>query len=756
VLIPDLSGCRVTRAALLVFCALSVSRAEGVRVEGLSQRVEIIRDRWGVPHIYAENVHDLFFAQGYVAAQDRLWQIDLWRRIGTGKLAEVLGPSAIERDRLARAVAFRGDWNAEWSSYGPGTREIVTAFTDGINAYIKSLGGARPLEFRFAGYDPGLWTPEDCLSRVAGLLMTRNLTREVKRAEQVRRFGAASVEKFFSLDPPAPIEIPSGLDLADITKNIVRVYEQAIGPVAFSTEQGSNNWVVDGTMTATGKPLLANDPHRPVQIPSLRKTVHLVAPGWNAIGAGEPALPGIALGHNENIGFGFTIVGIDQQDLYVEKLNPANPGEYRYRGAWKKVETARQTLQVKGGPSQQIELRYTIHGPVIYDDPSRNRAYALRWVGSEPGTAGYLAGLAVAQAKNWDEFLAAMERYKVPSENIVYADTAGNIGWQAAGMAPVRKNWSGVLPVPGDSGAYEWSGFRPTADLPRAYNPATHFIATANHNILPPGYAVPLGYEWALPFRFHRIEEMIAANKKFTVEDFERMQQDVTSLPARRFQAVLRKWTPDAGSREAKAVDLLLRWDAILSTDSAASLVYEYWTAQLPRAVFGPEIGPDVELETLLKTLEEKLDSKALGASLRAALDQAEHQFGPDMESWQWGKVHRIQFRHPLGVRAFDRGPVSRPGDGNTVNATSGAAFQQTNGASYRQILDLSDWDRSQMTNVPGESGDPRNSHYSDLIDAWASGRYHPMPFTRKAVEAAAAEHLWLEPKASNTSAATR
>ena len=734
------------RSALLLFFALPLSQAENIRAGGLSQPVEIIRDRWGVPHIYAQSTHDLFFAQGYITAKDRLWQIDLWRRIGTGKLAEVVGPSAIDRDRLARSVRFRGDWNAEWQSYGPQTREIVTAFVEGINTYIKALGGTRPLEFKLAGYDPGLWAPEDCLSRVAGLLMTRNLMHEVKLAEQVRRFGIPSVEKFFALDPPIPVAVPSGLDLAEITHDIVRVYEQAIGPVAFSTEQGSNNWVVDGTMTVTGKPLLANDPHRPVQIPSLRKTVHLSAPGWNAIGAGEPALPGIALGHNDHIGFGFTIVGIDQQDLYVEKLNPADPDEYGYRGAWKKVEIEHQNLPVKGGPPQPIELRYTVHGPIIYEDRIRNRAYALRWVGSEPGTAGYLAGLAVARAGNWNEFAAAMERYKVPSENIVYADTEGNIGWQAAGMAPIRKNWAGVLPVPGDTGDYEWEGFRRAADLPRSYNPSTHFIATANHNILPPGYKIPLGYEWALPFRFHRIEEMLGAKKKFSIDDFERMQQDVASLPARRFQAILRTWAPEPGTREAKAVERVLAWDGNLGTDSAPALIYEYWMAQLPKAVFGPEIGPDVDLETLLRALEEKPDPKALAVSLGAALDQAGHEFGLDMDLWHWGAVHQIRFRHPLGARAFDRGPVARPGDGNTVNATSGARFTQTNGASYRQILDLSDWDRSVMTNVPGESGDPESPHYDDLIDEWASGRYHPMPFTRPAVEAAAAERFWLLP----------
>jgi penicillin G amidase len=741
---------RAARAFLFILTA-GLAQAENVTLEGLSQRVEIIRDRWGVPHIYAKSVHDLFFAQGYIAAKDRLWQIDLWRRIGTGKLAEVVGPSAVDRDRLARSVAFRGDRDAEWSSYGTGTREIVTAFTDGINAYIKSLGGVRPLEFRLAGYDPGLWEPKDCVSRVAGLLMTHNLTNEVKRAGQVQRFGVAAVEKFFSLDPPIPIEVPQGLDLADISHDIVRVYEQAVGPVSFTSQQGSNDWVVDGTMTATGKPLLANDPHRPVQIPSLRKTVHLVAPGWNAMGAGEPSLPGIALGHNERIGFGFTIVGIDQQDLYVEKVNPDNREEYRYRNAWKKFVVERQTIPVKGGSSQTIELRFTVHGPVIYEDATRHRAYAIRWVGSEPGTAGYLAGLAVAQARNWNEFLGAMERYKVPSENIVYADVDGNIGWQAAGMAPVRKGWSGVLPVPGDTGEYEWSGFRRATELPRKYKPANHFVATANHNILPAGYNVPLNYEWAQPFRFHRIEEMLGTGKKFTIEDFERMQQDVTSLSARRFQAILKNWTPEPGSREAKAANLVREWDGTLRVDSAAALIYEYWIAQLPRAVFGPDIGPDASLQTLLVTLEHEPNAKALVESLRAALDEIQLQSGPDMQTWQWGKVHKILFHHPLGVPAFDRGPVARPGDANTVNATSGTHFQQNNGASYREILDLSNWDNSVMTNVPGESGDPESPHYSDLLDDWANGRYHPMPFSRRAVEAAADERLWLVPKAAGT-----
>lgn len=724
-------------AALLLFLPV---HAGTVRLTGLEEPVEVLRDRWGVPHIYARNQHDLFVAQGYMAARDRLFQIDLWRRAGTGKLAEVLGPAAVPRDRLARAVSFRGDWNREWQTYSPDAKAIASAFAEGVNAYIRGLDGKRPLEFRLAGYDPGLWTAEDCAARVAGLLMTRNAAREVQRALDVQRFGLAQVQKFLPTNPSVPIELPKGLDLADITPDILKVHNEAIAVVRFQGEQGSNNWVVDGSMTVTGKPILANDPHRPVLLPSLRKTWHLVAPGWNAIGAGEPALPGIALGHNESIAFGFTTVGIDQADLYVEKLNPQNPNQYLYRGKWQAVSVVREPIKVKGrAQPQMVDLRFTMHGPIIHEDRARNRAYALKWVGAEPGSAGYLAGLALARAKNWEEFREGVKRYAIPSENIIYADTAGNIGWHATGWTPVRKNWRGLFPLPGDTGEYEWSGFLPTAELPHLYNPAGHFVATANANILPAGYKHMLGYEFALPFRVDRVREMLAGGKKFSVADFERMQQDVTSLPARRFQNVVRRWKPE---RHEGLVRDLLNWDGVLRADSEAAYVYQVWLSKLPAEVFGPALGPRTDLEMLLKTLEAEPNGKALQASLDAAAAQMAGRR-------KWGDVHQITFRHPLNRPELNRGPISRPGDGNTVNSTSGASsgFAQTNGASYRQIIDLGDFDRSVMTNVPGESGDPESPHYSDLLSDWAAGRYHPMPFTRKAVEAATVERIELRPR---------
>ncbi|MGA2598797.1 MAG: penicillin acylase family protein [Bryobacteraceae bacterium] len=703
-------------------------------IPSLHQPVEILFDHWGVPHIYAKNTDDLFFAQGWVAARDRLFQLDLWRRIGSGRLAEVLGPSAIPRDRMSRLLRYRGDWDKEWTSYAPDTKQIATAFANGINAYIHTLGGQRTLEFHLAGYDPGTWTPEDVVSRAAGLQMLHNVSSEVQSALDITRFGIEKVQTYLPPDPFRALDPAQGVDLSTITTDILRDFSQIAKPVALG-QQGSNNWVVDGTMTASGKPLLANDPHRATQIPSLRKTVHLVAPGWDAIGAGEPALPGIALGHNEHIAFGFTIVGMDQEDLYVETLNPENPLEYRYKGEWKKMEVERQDIPVKDMQPQTVELHYTIHGPVIREDLAHHRAYALRSVATEPGTAGYLAGLSIARASNWDEFRSAVSRFKVPSENIIYADTEGNIGWIAAGLAPVRKNWSGLLPVPGENGDYEWSGFLSIDDLPQSYNPPNHHIATANNNILPPAYDKQIAYEWASPERHERIEEMLATRHKFNVEGFEKMQQDILSLDARRFMALLGAKSP------------LSEWDGRIRVDSEKALLYEVWVDELPRAVFGRDLGARVSLQETLKELEQHPNPEAIAKALEKAKQRLNAPIANQQPLQVWGDLHKVFFQHPLNRKGLNRGPFARPGDATTVNATSGLNFQQTSGASFREVIDLADWDRSVITNAPGESGDPESKHYDDLITDWMWGQYHQLPFSRRAVEAATEHKLMLMPK---------
>ena len=742
------NAARWSAAFLFCFGLAIAGPSKQLSISGLKKPVEIIRDHWGVPHIYAQNPDDLFFAQGYITAQDRLFQLDLWRRIGTGKLAEVLGPKFLSRDRIARLVRYRGNWDEEWKSYSPDAKAIATAFTSGINAYIGSLHSKRPTEFQAAGFDPGLWAPEDVTARVAGLLMTGNLLAEVNRMLDVDKIGLAADDRLFPPEPHIPLVLPKGLEIADITPKIIKDYEAAIGAIHFPGEQGSNNWVVDGTMTRTGKPLLANDPHRGIELPSLRKTVHLVAPGWDVIGAGEPALPGIALGHNENIAWGFTIVGIDQQDLYVEKVNPTDASQYSYRGGWKQFEIERQAVKVKGEGTRQVELKYTIHGPVIYEDDGLHRAYALRWVGTTAGGAGYLSALNLSRAKNWKEFRAATANYRIPSENLVYADREGNIGWIAGGQAPIRKGWTGLFPVPGDTGTYEWSGFLPISENPSTYNPARHFVATANHDILPRGYKHELGYAWAPPARYNRIVEMLTTGKKFDVDDFARMQQDTVSLPARDFAAILKDWHPAEPSEAANVRSTILSWDSNMALDSKAALLYEVWIEHLhdairPKGIASERLAPEIVLHEL-KTNPQR--DALLQQTLEISLREIRERLGPDQTEWKWGNLHKAYFRHPLGIAKLNLPPHARPGDAYTVNATGGKNYAQTHGASYRQILDPSDWDRSIMTNVPGESGNPGNPHYGDLIAGWADGNYHPMPYSRKAVEAAAEERLMLTP----------
>lgn len=747
-----------------------------IELEGLSKPVEVLRDTWGVAHIYAQTQEDLFFAQGFVAAQDRLWQMEIWRRTGEGKLAEILGPSAIERDRFARLMRYRGDMEAEWKSYAPDAKPIIESFVRGVNAFIEISRERLPIEFQLTGTRPAPWTPEACLTRMAGYIMTRNASSEVLRAQLARMLGTDKTGELVETDPFKQLEVPEGLDLNGIDGKILAGANAASGQISFGSSEGSNDWVVSGALTKTGKPILANDPHRSISLPSLRYLVHLVGPGWNVIGAGEPALPGVAAGHNERVGFGFTIVGIDQQDLYIEETNPQDPTQYRYKNSWEKMKIAREMIAVKDKPAAvEVELRFTRHGPVIYEDPRLHRAYALRWVGSEPGSAGYLASLSLNRAKNWKEFLKALERWRVPSENLVYADVDGNIGWQAAGSAPLRDGWSGLLPVPGSSGRYEWKGWLPLSELPRAYNPSKNFIATANHKIIPEGYKHEINFEWAAPFRFRRIEEVLEKGGKFTIQDFERLQHDETSLPARELVPLLAGLKiDDPVVRDAR--DLLVNWDKVLSKDSAAAALYEMWLtklgASLSRLVIPSEavsvLRGGVSLTKTIRSLT-FADPKVFGANPQAKRDEVLidslvesvsvlRRAEPDMKKWRWGDLHFAEFKHPLSTddvrrAVFDLKPVSRGGDGNTVNATAGAKFLQRSGASFREILDLSDWDNSVAINVPGQSGQPGSSHYGDLLQLWAEGRYFPLLFTREKVEKHTAERLLLDPKRASQAA---
>lgn len=766
------SGILAARAATPAQpAAPSAASSAHLHVQGLRQPVRVLRDRFGVAHIYARNQHDLFFAQGVVAAQDRLFQMEVWKRAGQGRLSEILGESALARDIDARALQYRGDMRAEYTSYAPGAQAILTAFTDGINAYIAVLGQpggpGMPAEFQLAGFAPEAWHPQDCLNRMAAFSMTGNAISELTSARTLSELGARKVALALHFDPPVALDPAPGVDLSGLSPDLLNALVGSDQRIEFARQprEGSNNWTISGALTASAKPLLANDPHRVLALPSLRYMVHLVAPGWDVIGAGEPGLPGVALGHNQHIAWGFTIFGLDQQDLYVEELNPLNPLEYRTEQGWTAMTTRSEQFRVRGAAERTVQLRFTRHGPVLWDDGKR--ALALRWVGSEPGTAGYLASLAIDQAQDWAQFEAAVARWKVPSENIVYADRAGNIGEHSVGLAPVRQ-WTGLLPVPG-TGGYEWTGYIPAAELPHAFNPVAGFIATANQKTIPESYPYRVGFEWDSAYRYQRIRSVIeqAARRrdKLTVADLEALQNDVLSLPALQLQTFLRSKV--VGARPEFAA--FLRWDGTLTRDSTDGAFYEVWLRAICRGLgarFSPthgeryeELAPDVVITLLANPDSDLFGTDPIAGRDRFLVDTAltarkelTQQLGPDPSKWTWGGLHTIHFRHALALlpgadERFVLGPLPRPGDGYTVNATSlGENWEQVAGASYREILDTGDWDRSVAINTPGQSGRPGTGHYSDLMPLWDEGRYFPLLYSRRLVEEAAVDHLMLVP----------
>ncbi|HTS13608.1 MAG TPA: penicillin acylase family protein [Candidatus Limnocylindrales bacterium] len=742
-----------------------------LQVKGLEKQVRVQRDHWGVAHIYAQNEHDLFFAQGFVVSQDRLFQMELWKRAGQGRLAEVLGPSAVQRDVNARLLQYRGDMDAEYKSYAPDTKEILEAFTGGINAYIAELAkdnwSKLPIEFQVAGFHPEPWKPEDCLNRMAAFSMTGNSKEELALAQVEGLVGPKKAASLFELDPPVQPTPAPGADFAGFSPKLLENLVGSDVRIQFGPKaiEGSNNWTISGKWTASGKPLLANDPHRVIAEPSLRYIVHLVAPGWDVIGAGEPGLPGVADGHNQNIAWGFTIFGLDQQDLYIEELNPRNPNEYRTEKGWEPFEVKTETIPVRGAAPVTVDLKWTRHGPVLWSDGKR--ALALRWVGDEPGTAGYLGSLALDRAQNWNEFESAMARWKVPSENIVYADREGNIGEHSTGLAPLRKNWKGLLPVPG-VGGYEWAGFVPNSELPHSYNPAAGFVATANHKMIPEHYPYAVGFEWGSPERYLRIKEVIEgaqhSGHKLSIEDMEKLQSDVVSLPARKLQELLRD---AAGASPSPAAKLLLDWNCSVDADSAAAALYELWVEEVGSAVSQAEmpqaarnaVGGSLSLPATIAALSGP--DPALGGArdkiLLDSLSRAEARLdsleGGDSTKWSWGRLHTVTFRHSLDEigndkSVFDLGPVPRPGDGYTVNATGfrRSSFAQVAGASYREVFDLSDWDNSAGVNVAGQSGQPGSPHYGDLVKLWSTGRYFPLSYSRAAVNKQTANVLELTP----------
>jgi penicillin G amidase len=721
----------------------SLAQIDGrLAVPGLRDSVRVLRDSAGVPHIYARNVEDLFFAQGYVQAQDRLWQMEMYRRTYEGSLAEIMGPEYVPHDRLARLLKFRGPWDErEYSIYHPEGKRILQSFANGVNAFIEQNRANLPVEFKLTGIEPRRWTPEIALLRTQTAMPIADARAELSLADSVEKYGAEEANRRAQPDPVRALEVPRGLDvkvidngaraaLGALRTNAVRPpllpqYQRLSDAVpslnlgAQENSPGSNNWVVSGKLTASGKVILANDPHRNVGVPSIRYIVHLNAPGWDVIGATEPVLPGVAIGHNGRIGWGLTILGTDQSDVFIEQVNPRDRTQVRYRGGWDRLRVVADTIRVKGEAPVIVQHKYSRHGPVFYEDTVRNLAYALRSTMHEVGSAGYLSALRYHALRNCADFLEAQLFYYAPTENMICGDTQGNIAWHASALSPARGDWDGRLPVPG-TGEYEWLGYR--TDLPQELNPERGWIATANHNVQPPAFDPPLFFKTpGAATRYTRLADVLTRGSKYTIADFQKLQHDAFSASAQRGVARFQGWkSTNAEVEEAR--QLLASWDGVYARESAAGALYYYVSQNLP--------NPDRVLGTDPNTRE--LLERAISAAL-VALREAQ---GVDPKRWRWGAINRSELRHPL-VRAYDIPAIERTGGAGTVAAI---------GATYRQIIDFADFDRSVATNLPGQSGQPGSPYYANLAQSFAAQQYFPLHYTRAAVTRATQHTLVLLP----------
>lgn len=783
--------------AIFSLIACNNNLEEEIKLSGLEQPVEIIRDQWGINHIYAKNQNDLFFAQGYAAAKDRLFQFEIWRRQATGTVSELLGPRELKRDIGTRLFKYRGDLEEEFNYYHDDGDAIIRAYVNGVNAYIDEAlaSGNLPIEFKLLGTEPQKWTPEVVISRHQGLLGNINLELNTGRA--VAKIGPDKVKELAWFHPKEPdLEIDPAIDRELLDHDILELYNAYSRPVRFLAEDligsevissleanlstpdyllddwttiGSNNWVLAGNKTAGGHTIMANDPHRTIAVPSLRYMAHLVAPGWNVIGGGEPEIPGISIGHNEYGAWGLTVYSTDGEDLYVYDLNPENLNQYKYKDAWEEMKSITETIPVKGQEPEIVELKYTRHGPVTYIDTENLKAYAVRCAWLEPGGSPYLASLRMDQAKNWDEFRDACSYSNIPGENMVWAGKDGTIGWQAVGIAPIRRNFSGLVPVSGD-GRYEWDGYLHIPDKPHSLNPEKGYIATANQNVTPDNYEHwdAIGYSWSDPYRGIRVEEVLESETLLTMKDMQELQTDYLSVPARTLISYLQQITLDS-ERDISAQKLLESWDFKMEFESIPAAIYSEWENELRKEAknqFVPEEVKDLlglQLKRVIDWIEdpfivfdsEKARDQFLKTTFKNGLDILSERLGNDMSKWQYGQTDNkhIYIRHALGREIYDElrsklnvGPMPRGGNSYTPGS-SGSGLNQSSGGSFRIIVNTGNWDEATGTNTPGQSGDPDSKFYKNLFEPWAMDKYFPVYYSRKKIKEAAVEKYILIPQ---------
>jgi len=757
-------------AVLYFLLRQSLPRTEGeVPVAGLSRPVEILRDAYGIPHIFAASLDDAHFALGYVHAQDRLWQMEMNRRVAAGRLAELLGAGALESDRFLRTLGVRRVAEANLKHLDADTRRTLDAYAAGVNAFLA----ARPVlppEFWLLRATPEPWSAADSIGwmKMMAWDLGGNWRNELLRMQLAKTLPMARVHEFL---PPYPGDpVPEIADLRLLYPGLEKE------PIKLSVENpdtasGSNSWVVSGARSAGGKPLLANDPHLGLSAPPVWYFAHLHAPGIDAIGATLPGVPAILIGQNRRIAWGLTNTVSDVQDLYLEKLD----GRFAQRN---------ETIKVRGAPDETLAVRASRHGPVIsdalraaLDAAPRGYAVALAWTALAEDDLSMQAALRVARARDWREFGAALRDLHAPQQNVTYADVDGNIGFIAAGRVPLRKpgnDLKGLAPAPGWDPRYDWAGYVPYDELPRAFNPAGGAIVSANHKIVPPGYPHHISYEWQAPYRARRIEALLAG-ERHTLGSFAGIQMDVVSLAARE---LLPKLLSTVGKDEAsqKALQLLAAWDGSMSAERAEPLIFVAWWRELARALYADELGEAFDANWAPRAL---FMANALGAqprwcddvrtaqvescaqiqadSLQRSLADLQRRYG-DPAGWKWGEAHAARHRH----RPLSREPwlapffeFAAPGAGDTYTVNVGRTdfndradpFASRHGPSLRMLSDLADLNESLFIHSGGQSGNPLSAHYRAFSAAWARGEYAPMLIERSRIEAAGVQRLVLTPR---------
>lgn len=746
---------------------------------GLRGELRIERDATGIPTIRAGSPEDLAFGLGFVHAQDRLWQLETHRRLGAGRLAEAFGTPALEADRFLRALGVRRAAAAQWAKAGPEVRAGIEAYTAGVNAYLKQALRVRPPEFIALGIQPEPWTPEDSVAWAIMMAwdLGGNWNTELQRMRLALRLPVARIDE---LIPPYPGDKPLiATDYAALYRELkvdpkLGTQAQRFAPESGIEGVGSNNWVVHGSHTTTGKPLLANDPHLKLSAPALWYFARLEAPGIKVAGATLPALPMVVLGQNEHIAWGFTNTGPDVQDLYLERIHPDDAAQYQTPEGWAKFETFTETIKVKGAADIVMTARATRHGPVISDagvadgviGPVAKPTYALvmRWTAldDDPGTLE--AGLAFNRATSVESFVAASAKHVAPMQNMVVADRAGRIGFVAAGRVPLRKaenDLMGQVPSPGWEARYDWSGFVEPTWTPRELDPPRGWIATANQRIHPPGFPHYITNEWALPYRMQRIEQMLGARPLHDLASLREMQADVVSLATVRLLPAIRK-AQSTHPLAAAAQQQLAGFDGTMAADKAAPLIFWAWARQLSLGLFADEMGEQLwersnrayrdALEGVLERNDAWwCDDKATpaaetceqqaGAAFTRALDELQAAQGPDPSAWQWGRAHQARSEHrPFSrVKALAkwfelRSPVG--GDTFTVNvsrvglkpdATTGEIYLDEHGPSLRALYDLADPAQSRFMHSTGQSGIVFSPLYRNFVERWTKVEYVPV-----------------------------